>query len=191
MIGPVRHLFGTWVQRSGDVHRSAKRIHRSCGDRKHQPACKPGSVWTRPKTHPRRPFVWGGHCWLPQATNPDGWCGNAPDAKLPRARPSLFGFAPGGVYPADDVAAAAVRSYRTLSSLLPRQVPCVQGTHWRGLFASAVCFLWHFPWGCPRRPLAATVFPWSPDFPLTQQMALRTCVTTATARPTGPARIGH
>src|SRR5690606_32652108 len=31
---------------------------------------------------------------------------------------------------------------------------------------SAVCFLWHFPWGRPRRPLAATVFPWSPDFPL-------------------------
>src|SRR5690606_10589631 len=30
---------------------------------------------------------------------------------------------------------------------------------------SAVCFLWHFPWGRPRRPLAATVFPWSPDFP--------------------------
>ena len=30
----------------------------------------------------------------------------------------------------------------------------------------AVCFLWHFPWGRPRRPLAGTVFPWSPDFPL-------------------------
>ena len=31
--------------------------------------------------------------------------------------------------------------------------------------APAVCFLWHFPWGRPRRPLAATVDPWSPDFP--------------------------
>ena len=30
---------------------------------------------------------------------------------------------------------------------------------------SAVCFLWHFPWGCPRRALPGTVFPWSPDFP--------------------------
>ncbi len=29
----------------------------------------------------------------------------------------------------------------------------------------AVCFLWHCPWGRPRRPLAGTVFPWSPDFP--------------------------
>jgi hypothetical protein len=31
--------------------------------------------------------------------------------------------------------------------------------------APAVCSLWHFPWGRPRRPLAATVDPWSPDFP--------------------------
>ncbi len=31
--------------------------------------------------------------------------------------------------------------------------------------AWAVCFLWHCPWGRPRRPLAGTVFPWSPDFP--------------------------
>ncbi len=30
----------------------------------------------------------------------------------------------------------------------------------------AVCFLWHFPWGRPRRALPGTVFPWSPDFPL-------------------------
>ncbi len=29
----------------------------------------------------------------------------------------------------------------------------------------AVCFLWHFPWGRPRRALPGTVFPWSPDFP--------------------------
>ncbi len=30
----------------------------------------------------------------------------------------------------------------------------------------AVCFLWHFPWGRPRRTLSGTVLPWSPDFPL-------------------------
>ena len=29
----------------------------------------------------------------------------------------------------------------------------------------AVCFLWHFPWGRPRRALPGIVFPWSPDFP--------------------------
>ncbi len=31
---------------------------------------------------------------------------------------------------------------------------------------SAVSFLWHFPWGCPRRALPGTAPPWSPDFPL-------------------------
>ena len=29
----------------------------------------------------------------------------------------------------------------------------------------AVCFLWHFPWGRPRRALPGTVVPRSPDFP--------------------------
>ena len=39
--------------------------------------------------------------------------------RLPAPVPSLFGFAPGGVYLANAVASAAVRSYRTLSPLLP------------------------------------------------------------------------
>jgi hypothetical protein len=30
---------------------------------------------------------------------------------------------------------------------------------------AAVCFLWHCPWGRPRRALPGTVPPWSPDFP--------------------------
>ena len=29
----------------------------------------------------------------------------------------------------------------------------------------AVCFLWHCPWGRPRRALPGTVPPWSPDLP--------------------------
>jgi len=44
--------------------------------------------------------------------------------------PSLFGLAPGGVYPATAVTGSAVRSYRTLSPLPHKE---------------AVCFLWHFP----------------------------------------------
>ena len=68
--------------------------------------------------------------------------------------PPLFGLAPGGVYRAAPVAEGAVRSCRTVSPL-PADL-------W---VARAVCFLWHFPWGRPRRPLAGTVFPWSPDFP--------------------------
>jgi len=29
----------------------------------------------------------------------------------------------------------------------------------------AVCFLWRYPWGHPRRALPAALSPWSPDFP--------------------------
>src|SRR5688500_19476291 len=71
---------------------------------------------------------------------------------LPLAASPLFGLAPGGVYHAVPVARSAVRSYRTLSPLPPDK-------------PEAVYFLWHFPWGRPRRPLAVTVFRWSPDFP--------------------------
>jgi hypothetical protein len=50
--------------------------------------------------------------------------------------PSLFDFAPDGVYLASDVTATAVRFYRTLSPLPARRLrPKV----W------AVCFLWHYP----------------------------------------------
>ena len=31
--------------------------------------------------------------------------------------------------------------------------------------AGAVCFLWRFPWGRPRRTLSGAVSVWSPDFP--------------------------
>ena len=43
--------------------------------------------------------------------------------------------------------------------LRPDPHPGTRGT-------KAVCFLWHFPWGRPRRVLPGTVSPWSPDFPL-------------------------
>src|SRR5579859_2628014 len=79
--------------------------------------------------------------------------GNAPRRRT--GAPPLLGLAPGGVYHAASVAGRAVRSYRTLSPLpfaaLNRR--------------KAVCSLWHFPWGRPRRTLSGTIFPWSPDFP--------------------------
>jgi len=86
------------------------------------------------------------------ATNPGGG-GKKPlrPCLSTQRRPPLFGLAPGGVYPANPVARTAVRSYRTVSPL-PAQ-------------ARAVYFLWHCPWGRPRRPLAGTVSPRSPDFP--------------------------
>ncbi len=50
----------------------------------------------------------------------------------------------------------------------------------------AVCFLWHCPWGRPRRPLAGTVFPWSPDFPPPRPERSRAAVGTAAVQPSGP-----
>ncbi len=43
--------------------------------------------------------------------------------------------------------------------------PCLRRLSLAGRPAPAVCFLWHFPWGRPRRLLAGTVLRWSPDFP--------------------------
>jgi hypothetical protein len=45
----------------------------------------------------------------------------------------------------------------------------------------AVCFLWHCPWGRPRRTLSGTVFPWSPDFPPPAELVPRK----AAIRPSG------
>jgi hypothetical protein len=70
----------------------------------------------------------------------------------------LSGLAPGGVCRAGAVTGTAVRSYRTVSPL-----PWLQAGD--PAPPEAVSSLWHSPWGRPRRPLAATAHPWSPDFP--------------------------
>ena len=49
-------------------------------------------------------------------------------------------------------------------ALTPPFHPCLLVAAQRRASA-AVCFLWHFPWGRPRRSLTGTVSPWSPDFP--------------------------
>ena len=48
--------------------------------------------------------------------------------------------------------------------LLPKN-RCALTTPFHPCLDKAVYFLWHFPWGRPRRALPGTVFPWSPDFP--------------------------
>ncbi len=101
---------------------------------------------------PRRSFVWDATCAAPRATNPSGGLNQLRSIRLPGpARPLLFGLAPGEVCRAVPVARNAVVSYTAVSPLPGRN--------------RAVCSLWHCLWGRPRRPLAATVRPWSPDFP--------------------------
>ena len=103
---------------------------------------------------------------IPLGRPSPGASSNQPERRGQRTRPCgagwrrvslLFGFAPGGACHAADVAARAVRSYRTLSPLPSRVAsrPAIK----------AVCFLWRFPWGRPRRTLSGAVSVWSPDFP--------------------------
>ncbi len=116
---------------------------------KSQPACKPGSV----RVAPRRPFIWGAHCWTPLATNPGGnEETHSPAAVSGRGlrRPYLV-LLPAGF-------------------AMPRLLPAARCAltapfHPYNGQAVAVCFLWHFPWGHPRRMLSGAVFQWSPDFP--------------------------
>ena len=95
---------------------SSPRQVKSC-----QPACKPGSVWRRASAtaiHLGRRLL-GASCNQPGQRRGPRWCCE----QARRTLPPLFGFAPGGVYLATSVARGAVRSYRTLSPLLPRANP--------------------------------------------------------------------
>src|SRR5262249_13082702 len=76
--------------------------------------------------------------------------------------PSLFGLAPGGVCRAADVAADAVRSYRTFSPL-PR---LIRNTPWRLVFCGTVPETGsRFRGDKARLTVFGTERPWSPDFP--------------------------
>ena len=114
-----------------------------------QPACKPGFVW-RAVSRARWPFLWDGRCRPPRATNP----GNDPetDPRIPQPRNALR------------------RPYSVLLPVglaMPLMLPCARCALTAPFHPclAAVCFLWRFPWGCPRRKLSGTVSPWSPDFP--------------------------
>ena len=118
-------------------------------------ACKPGSVPPQREgdDHSSRASVTGRLCNLPGRR-----LGNSPvSVCLRRAAPIWFCLPVG--LPCRRCCRRAVRSYRTLSPL-----PAVAKA------AAAVFFLWHYP--CrPRRVLPGTVFPWSPDFPLSIRRA--------------------
>jgi hypothetical protein len=129
----------------------------SAKEKKAEQACKPNSV---PVDATFVTLTSDGHF-----SGPNG-CPSAlaPYPRLkrggpPRAKPGgaeapreplcrIRGLAGGGVYLAATVTGRAVRSYRTISPL-----PVMKS---RGPHPSAVSFLWHFPWRCRRRPLAAT-----------------------------------
>jgi hypothetical protein len=104
-----------------------------------------------------RPFILGACCHAPHATYPNG----EPETALegfPSHRPYSVLLPVGFTVPL----LLPVARW----ALTPPFHPC-RGTRrpCGRRMAVAVCFLWHFPWGRPRRPLTGTVSPWSPDFP--------------------------
>jgi hypothetical protein len=130
-------------------------------EEKCQTACKPGSV--RPFYRTGRPFLWDASHNAPHATNPSGGTGTS--LRSPRNLRR-------------DIAAAPIRSCsrwglpcrrccQKRGALLPHRFALARGASLLTptSLARAVCFLWHCPWGRPRRSLTGTVFPWSPDFP--------------------------
>ena len=106
-----------------------------------------------PAVLPRRSSCQPGHSWaeVPLRRSPTALRLNVGPF---RARP-LFGIAPGGACRAVPVARSAVGSYPTVSPLPHPQQAAI----------GAVCSLWRFPWGYPRRALPGTDASWSPDFP--------------------------
>ena len=152
-----------------------------------QPACKPGSVW---RLAPRDDHSSGTHLAM-RLTRPTRAAG--------RERPRDYH----GIL-ARDITAAPIRSCsrwglpcrpccQGRGALLPHRFALARGTGLlaRTGLARAVCFLWHCPWGRPRRPLAGTVFPWSPDFPpptgLPHQQRSSNCLARRDVRPRGQA----
>jgi hypothetical protein len=116
-----------------------------------QKACKPGSV-RRAGRAPlgRWPFIWDARHRTPRATDPDS---SVKTRLRPKPRTVPIWFCSRWGLPCHD-------RYRPRGALLPHPFTLTLPQT-----AQAVCFLWHFPWGRPRRVLPGTVFPWSPDFP--------------------------
>jgi hypothetical protein len=117
-----------------------------------QPACKPGSVGPEENLergdHSSGTAVTGR---LEQPTRATDWKG--PGA-LQERRVAPIRFCSWWGLPCRP-------RYRGRGALLPHPFTLTPGPS-----PGAVCFLWHCPWGCPRRTLSGTTFPWSPDFPL-------------------------
>ncbi len=152
-----------------------------------QPACKPGSVWPWPlRTRTWQPFLWATHCCAPQATYPDDQPrkkGRACALRHPYSVLLPVGFTVPLPLPVARWALTPPFHPYPAASL-----PDEHQAHLRQSGGGAVCFLWHFPWGRPRRTLSGTVYPWSPDFP--HPAAFRR-LQAAAARPTGAPLLDH
>jgi hypothetical protein len=120
------------------------------GGGKCQPACKPGFVWRG--TNAARDDHSSGTPVAGRLTQPTRAAGLEKGRDPCGSRTAPIRFCSRWGLPCRF-------RYRSRGGLLPHPFTLTPAE------AGAVCFLWHFPWGRPRRALPGTVFPWSPDFP--------------------------
>ena len=122
-----------------------------CQVERRQPACKPGSV--RPERPRGRAVV---------TAIPLGRSLPTASSNLPGWRGRKTGPSPCGLHHPYSVLLPA-----GLAMPLPLpEARCALTAPFHPYPASgAVCFLWRYPWGHPRRTLSGAVSPWSPDFP--------------------------
>ncbi len=122
-----------------------------------QTACKPGSV----RALRRGAAIPLGRASLRASRDQPGRRGGTAPASQSRVAPLLPPAAP--IRSCSRWGLPCRPRCRGRGALLPHRFTLARGG--REPDARAVCSLWHFPWGRPRRPLAGTVVPWSPDFP--------------------------
>ena len=109
-------------------------------------------VLCRSPKRTRRPFLWTAHCWTVLATYPDGSGRRSPVPDRSGTRRPYSVLLQAGLAmppPSPETRCALTAPFH------PYPAPKRQ----------AVCFLWRYPWGRPRRALPAAFSPWSPDFP--------------------------
>ena len=125
-----------------------------------------------------RPFLWDASRDAPHATNPSDRTGTSLRSVADQ-KPATTTAAP--IRSCSRWGLPCRPCCQGRGALLPHRFALARGT--RNGLARAVCFLWHCPWGRPRRPLAGTVFPWSPDFPLRQPQRPSSCLAPPTRAP--------
>jgi len=115
---------------------------------------RPVSRVLSPPCGGRWPFLWDARCRAPRATDPGG----SAETRLPVARHAT------PIWSCSRWGLPCRFRCRSRGGLLPHRFTLAARCA-RRRTGLAVSSLWHFPWGRPRRPLAGTVSPWSPDFP--------------------------
>ena len=111
-----------------------------------------------------RPFLWDAPRGAPLAANPGGGAG--PPPRPPRRDRSPDPAPPAApIRPCSRWGLPCRPRRRGRGALLPHPFTLARRVRPRPFGRGqgrAVCFLWHFPWGRPRRPLAGTVVPVEP-----------------------------